>query len=115
MTHAGLQPVDPGDLTALNELLGSGLRFAVVPEERHEPRRAHRRGVGQSSVHSASPLASGVLTYRPSDGRIAVASFPVACTSARRRLLHSLAGSLAECAMDLGLGTGVYRRQGESS
>jgi hypothetical protein len=28
----------------------------------------------------------------------------------RRQLLHSLAGSLAECAMTLGLGAGVYHR-----
>jgi len=51
----------------------------------------------------------GVLTHRVSDRRQRTASFPVLCSAARRQQLHSLARSLAECAMALGLGAGVYR------
>ena len=42
-------------------------------------------------------------------GRERSASFPVVCSAVRRQLLHSLACSLAECAMTLGLGAGIYR------
>lgn len=52
--------------------------------------------------------AMGTLVFRAPGGRDLVASFPVLPAGSRRRLLLSVAASLAECAMELGLGAGVY-------
>ncbi len=89
--HVGGGPIDPADLARLNSLLVAGIRFAV--ESTREP----------------ASTARGVLTHRASGRRQRSASFPVICSAVRRQLLHSLARSLAECAMTLGLGAGVYR------
>ena len=89
--HVGGGSIDPDDLARLNSLLVADIRFAVEPAR--EP----------------ASTASGVLTHRVSGRRQRSASFPVICSAVRRQLLHSLAGSLAECAMTLGLGAGVYR------
>ena len=89
--HVAAGPVDPTDLVRLNSLLAVNIRFAVEP-----------------TLQPASTVR-GVLTHRVSGKRQRSASFPVICSAVRRQLLHSLAGSLAECAMTLGLGAGVYR------
>lgn len=89
--HISGGPIDPADLARLNSLLVADIRFAVEPTR--EP----------------ASTARGVLTHRVSGRRERSASFPVICFAVRRQLLHSLAGSLAECAMTLGLGAGVYR------
>jgi hypothetical protein len=89
--HVGGGRIDPADLARLNALLVANIRFAVEP------------------TPEAASTATGVLTHRISCRRQMSASFPVVCSAVRRQLLHSLAGSLAECAMILGLGAGVYR------
>jgi len=88
--HVVAGPADPADLARLNSALAAGIRFALEP-----------------TLEPASTLR-GVLTHLVSGGRRS-ASFPVSCSAVRRQLLHSLARSLAECAMVLGLGAGVYR------
>jgi len=89
--HVGGGPIDPADLARLNSILVSDIRFAVEP------------------TREQASTARGVLTHRVFGRRHRSASFPVICSAVRRQLLHSLAGSLAECAMTLGLGAGVYR------
>ena len=83
--------VDPDDLVRLNSLLNADLRFEV---DSIEP-----RGGG---------TASGILVCQSSRGFQRTATYPVMFSRRRRKLLHSLCGSLAECAMALGLGAGVY-------
>ncbi|MCK4410319.1 MAG: hypothetical protein KAW67_09545, partial [Candidatus Eisenbacteria sp.] len=108
--HIGGSPIDPGDVARLNSILVENLRFAVES--------TYSRGsicVGPDTCADTSPAcepistARGVLIYKTSEGRQRTASFPVVCFTVRRHLLHSLSRSLAECAMTLGLGAGVYR------
>ncbi len=76
------------DVERLNGNLRPDLRFAVV----------------------ADGTVTGVLVVEFAGGRRRRADHPVLIAGERRRRLHSLAASLAECAMSLGLGTGIYRR-----
>ncbi len=111
--------VDPDDLARLNSLLGADLRFAVESTCSCDSGCAEpdaRAGCGGQSVRAGcgptrepASTARGVLMHGASGGRQRSAWFPVVCSRARRKLLHSLAGSLAECAMALGLGAGIYR------
>ena len=102
--------VDPCDLARLNSLLAENLRFAVESTCSCDGVRAGQDTcVERSPARDASATARGVLTHRASEGRQKSASFPVVCSGARRLLQHSVARSLAECAMTLGLGAGVYR------
>ena len=109
--HARPGTVDPGDLARLNSILDTNLRFAVEQARFDDPGGSEweaadrRRGTRVPSL-----AATGVLMYEPLTGLHLSAAFPITCSGARRLLLHSLAGSLAECAMTLGLGVGVYRR-----
>ena len=102
--------IDPGDLARLNSRLAENLRFAVEPTcSRGAVRVGQYACVERSPAREATATARGVLVYGASEGRQRSASFPVVCSAVRRLLLHSLARSLAECAMTLGLGAGVYR------
>ncbi len=102
--------IDPGDLARLNSLLAKDLRFAVESTCSRDTVRAGQDACAERSpAREATATARGVLVYGASEGRQRSASFPVVCSAVRRRLLHSLARSLAECAMTLGLGAGVYR------
>jgi len=83
--------VDPDDLVRLNSLLNADLRFEVDSIELH-----------------CGGTASGILVCESSRGFQRTATYPVMFSRRRRKLLHSLSGSLAECAMALGLGAGVY-------
>jgi hypothetical protein len=86
---------DVDALARLNAHLGLGLRFELGTEE--------------STGSLPGPrILSGILEHRPVRGRRRTATFPVVHSAERRRFLLSVAGSLAECAMDLGLGAGVY-------
>lgn len=101
--------IDPGDLARLNSHLAGNLRFAVESTwSRDAVRVGQDACVERSSALEATATARCVLVYWSSEGRERSASFPVVCSTVRRRLLHSLARSLAECAMTLGLGSGVY-------
>ena len=103
-------PIDRDDLARLNSLLRANLQFAVEPVCSRDP-----GCVGPDAPRDSSPVRApaatirGVLTHRAAGGRQRSAWFPVVCSTARRQQLHSLARSLAECAMILGLGAGVYR------
>ena len=83
--------VEPGDLERLNSLLNADLRFEMDFREPH--------GGGTTS---------GILVCEPPHGLRRTATCPVVFSRRRRKFLHSLSGSLAECAMALGLGAGVY-------
>ena len=83
--------MDPDDLVRLNSLLNADLRFEVDSIEAH--------GGG---------TASGILVCESSRGFQRTATYPVMFSRRRRKLLHSLSESLAECAMALGLGAGIY-------
>ncbi len=76
------------DVERLTGSLRPDLRFAVV----------------------ADGTVTGVLVVEFAGGRRRRADHPVLIAGERRRRLHSLAASIAECAMSLGLGTGIYRR-----
>lgn len=52
---------------------------------------------------------TGVLELSTMGGGRSTSAYPLAREVAARRRYHALAGCLAECAMLLGLGTGVYR------
>lgn len=102
--------VDPRDLARLNSLLAENLRFAVESTSSRDAVRVRQDPcVDRSPAREAIATAMGVLMYGVSEERQRSASFPFVCSAVRRRLLHSLARSLAECAMTLGLGAGVYR------
>ena len=83
--------VEPDDLSRLNSLLEVGLRFELDTGE--------TRGAG---------TGSGILVCESSRGTRQTARYPVMLSGERRKLLNSLSRSLAECAMALGLGAGVY-------
>jgi len=102
--------IDPGDVARLNSRLAENLLFAVESTWSRDAARVGRDAcVERSPAREATATVRGVLVYWASEGRQRSASFPVICSVVRRRLLHSLARSLAECAMALGLGAGVYR------
>lgn len=108
--HIGGSPVDSSDLARLNCLLVENLRFAVESTcSRGSVRVGQDTSTDRSPGRETISTARGVLMYKVSEERERTASFPVVCSTVRRRVLHSLARSLAECAMTLGLGAGVYR------
>ena len=103
-------PIDGDDLARLNSLLRANLQFAVEPVCSRDPGCVGPDASGDSSpVRAPTSTTRGVLTHRAEGGRQRSAWFPVVCSTARRQQLHSLARSLAECAMILGLGASVYR------
>ena len=107
--HGG-GPINPGDLAKLNSLLLENLQFAVESTCSSDSARVGEDTCANKSTGSEpASMARGVLMYKTSEGRRRTASFPVVCSTVRRCLLHSLARSLSECAMTLGLGAGVYR------
>lgn len=108
--HARPGTVDPGDLARLNSILDTNLRFAVEQVRFDDTGGSEREAADRRrGARVPSLAATGVLMYEPPLGPHLSAAFPVTCSGVRRLLLHSLAGSLAECAMTLGLGAGVYR------
>ena len=76
------------ELKRLNSSLDANLRFEVVRDTR--------------------PFSRGVLVDTGEHGVERRASFPVLANAPARTRLHSLARSLSECAMALGLGAGIY-------
>ncbi len=76
------------ELERLNSRLDANLRFEVVRDTR--------------------PFSQGVLVDTGEPGVERRASFPVLANASPRTRLHSLARSLSECAMALGLGAGIY-------
>jgi len=99
------QPCRPdGEAARLNSFLRSGLTFSIErgPRSGELPgrREGERRGSGEP--------VRGVLTVAMAGGaERAAASIVVAGRSRRGRLL-AIASCLADCAMALGLGAGVY-------
>lgn len=95
------------DVARLNGLLGVGISFelisvdVVVGDATGEQRR------GRASP-AAPRVASGILILGEGGTVRRVASRPVALSRRRRDRFLALASCLAECAMDLGLGIGVY-------
>ncbi len=96
------------DVAQLNALLGVGISFELTSFG-----VAIEGAVGQQRRGGASPsalrVASGVLILGEGGTVRRVASRPVALSRRRRDRFLALASCLAECAMDLGLGIGVYR------
>jgi hypothetical protein len=95
------------DLRRLNAALGSGLsfrvRFVAVP--------AGRSGLPGSGARGreAGEQVEGVLVVAGEGAARGSAAFPVEMSGPREERLLSLARSLAECAMQLGLGAAIYR------
>jgi hypothetical protein len=100
-----------GDVARLNDLLDSGVSFTL---ENAPPRRevggGHPTELRVPEADDPTRRASGVLELETPSGTRARASCPVTMRASRRAALHSLAACLAECAMSLGVGTGIYRR-----
>ncbi|MBM3307905.1 MAG: hypothetical protein FJY74_06235 [Candidatus Eisenbacteria bacterium] len=92
----------PGDVERLNGLLADDLVFLVVDPSLTRS-RADPRGATQPRT------ASGILVVRSAGGAERRASSSIARPASRRAGLAALSACLAECAMSLGLGTGVYR------
>jgi hypothetical protein len=96
------------DIARLNGVLADHLRFAIqagsAAATDRDPREARGMRPGREDV------ASGVLTMTLPDGATRTVTRPLVATGRRRYLLLSLSTCLAECAMALGLGAGVYRR-----
>jgi hypothetical protein len=109
------EPFHEEDIARLNGALRSGMRFSVRSAPPRGPGSpgldARLRLPGVSEPFGAHPsTVVGVLMCGSLAGRCLSAAFPVDRTVAGRACLHSLAGSLAECAMSLGLGAGIFRR-----
>jgi hypothetical protein len=119
--HAGAGAPDPGSanmdagasrrvtdgLARLNDALGAGLSFSV-----ELPRKAAFLPWGRGATASDADLRSAVLIARQPGGPARCARCVLAAPAAdARAFLLSVATSVGECAMRLGLGTGVYRRR----
>jgi len=101
--------IDPADLARLNSTLRADISFDVKQSCCGDSTAAAPDSfASRNVVRLRGPAAMGVLVHTAANGGSKSASCPVVCSQARRQLLHSLAGSLAECAMTLGLGAGVY-------
>jgi hypothetical protein len=93
------------ELARLNEALGAHLSLSLE--------RGGAGGGGCEAAHERGRRPgpeTAVLVAVTSNGTRRSASCPVAPATRRRRQLLALAASVAECAMDLGVGTGLYRR-----
>jgi hypothetical protein len=113
------------DVERVNRLLRSGLTFSVEPERGGDPRapresrarprtRPGRTERGRPSREDGGARAArAVLVMALEDGRCRAASCPIPGWTSERGRLLSISRGLSECAMALGLGTGVYRRRGE--
>lgn len=73
-------------------MLPRGVSFTVIP------------------VEEEARTATATLALTLPGGTTSAASHPLVVAATHRNVLNSLAGSFAECAMALGLGSGVYRR-----
>ena len=92
-------------LARLNGMLGDNLTFSIEgTDSRPGARGSLERTCGLESVQMA------VLVVARPGGRSTSVTCPVPVSGAHRSSLLSVAVSLAECAMLVGLGTGVYRR-----
>lgn len=96
------------DLARLNRALAVNLRFGVASPNsvvgEVSARRSGRRA-------EEGPAEAGILEMELSGGATRRAIHLIAANSPHRRHLHLLAACLAECAMELGLGTGIYRTE----
>jgi len=92
------------ELARLNEALGEHLSLYLEHGEASAVGRVLPRASGRR--HG---LGTAVLVAVTSNGARRTARCPVAPATRRRRQLLALAASIAECAMQLGLGTGLYR------
>lgn len=109
------------DIERLNRILRSGLTFSLEPEVEAQRPGCRRGGLphagglredeparARGSVGEAG-RARGVLLMVCEDGRHRSATCSVPITGSERRRRLSISRGLSECAMALGLGTGVYR------
>lgn len=99
------------DVAQLNGLLGVGISFRLVSGDGDAGGMGPGGHRGGASWNGSS-IASGVLTLGEKGNARRAASRPVALSRRRRDRLLALASCLAECAMDLGIGIGVYRNAG---
>jgi hypothetical protein len=108
------RPPARDDVRRLNAVLGLGLSFRLrrvsISTERRSKGPRERRG---GTV--APARVAGVLTVATPFSTRESAPFPVRTGGRRRELLLALACCLAECAMDLGMGTAIYRKGREVS
>ena len=96
------------DIAQLNGLLGVGISFELTSFDVAVGAMGGQQRRGCASP-TAPRVASGVLILGEGDTVRRIASRPVALSRRRRDRFLALASCLAECAMDLGLGIGIYR------
>jgi len=96
--------VSPADVARLNRVLRADveIRFDLVAEFGPES----GGGVGCRSEACGSAVAT--LVHYLEDGRLETASSSISFVGSRRDRLRLMASAVGECAMALGLGTGVY-------
>jgi len=111
------------DVERLNRLLRSGLTFHVEPDggqgapvfagggQPSLTRLAASECARPSPGGRSASSARGVLVMVLEDGRRRTAACSIPITDSERGRRLSISCGLSECAMALGLGTGVYRRQ----
>ncbi|MBD3366718.1 MAG: hypothetical protein GF405_00920 [Candidatus Eisenbacteria bacterium] len=97
LRRGGRPPSLTRDLARINRSLRDDLSVSVVTGPSVPGRAPRREGT------------SVVLSYRLPDGRLRSVSSPLARGRHDRRRRLALAASVAECAMTLGLGAGIYR------
>jgi len=106
------QPSLGSDVLRLNAGLGSEFSFHL----RRVSAPARRRAGGLRERRRLTPTqAAGVLTVATTRSTRESAAFPVRMGGRRRERLLALARCLAECAMDLGMGTAIYKKGRERS
>ena len=108
------QPFLGSEVLRLNAVLGSGFSFRL----RRATTPACRSGRGLRRCRrgrQAPAQVAGVLTVATSRSTRESAAFPVRMGGRRRERLLALARCLADCAMDLGMGTAIYRKGRERS
>lgn len=96
------------DIELLNALLRPDVRFRVSGDRTAgvAPSVPGARG---AATHALTQ--TGILEISTSRGLRVAARIPLLIERHERRRRHILAGCLAECAMQIGLGMGVYGRR----
>lgn len=109
------------DVERLNRLLRSGLTFYIEPDGGRDPPGPVRGGLLPAPVRAragcvhrgraaeGAVATRGVLVMVFEDGRRQTASCSIPIGGSERGRLLAISRGLSECAMALGLGTGVYR------
>jgi hypothetical protein len=94
------------DIGRINALLRDNLRFEVA--RGGSPSSSSPPSSDAGASLRAALADRGVLTVELPDGRRLSAGAELTAPGSRRDRLLALAACLAECAMSLGLGAGVY-------